>query len=123
MKPHIFPFEIAFADTDAGGIVYHARYVEIAERARMSWLKTFKPAPESIGFAVVELSAKYKKPLRIADDFIVETIVKNVGAASLTVEQKFVKNDEIYAILVIKIACLTTDLKPIRIPAEWHKYF
>jgi len=122
MKPHIFPFTIAFADTDAGGIVYHARYIEIAERARMNWLKTFEPAPVNIGFAVIELSAKYKKPLRIADDFIVETVVKSLGAASLTVEQKFVKNGEVYAILVIKVACLTTELKPKRIPAEWQKY-
>jgi len=120
---HIFPFTIAFADTDAGGIVYHARYIEIAERARMNWLKTFEPAPTDIGFAVIELSAKYKKPLRIADDFIVETSTKNIGTVSLTVEQKFVKNNEAYAILVIKVACLTVDLKPKRIPVEWHKYF
>ncbi|GEM_PF-2285645 len=34
-KIHKFPFAIAYADTDAGGIVYHGRYIEIAERARM----------------------------------------------------------------------------------------
>ena len=27
-------YEVAYADTDAGGIVYHARYVEMAERSR-----------------------------------------------------------------------------------------
>lgn len=32
-KIHKFPFAIAYADTDAGGIVYHGRYIEIAERA------------------------------------------------------------------------------------------
>ena len=39
MKVHKFPFTIAYADTDAEGIVYHARYLEIAERARMNWLR------------------------------------------------------------------------------------
>ena len=39
MKVHVFPFTIAYADTDAEGIVYHARYLEIAERARMNWLR------------------------------------------------------------------------------------
>ena len=38
-KIHKFPFAIAYADTDAGGIVYHGRYIEIAERARMNWLR------------------------------------------------------------------------------------
>lgn len=28
------PYDVAYADTDAGGIVYHARYVEMAERSR-----------------------------------------------------------------------------------------
>ncbi|AJX14729.1 acyl-CoA thioesterase [Burkholderia ubonensis] len=27
-------YEVGYADTDAGGIVYHARYIEMAERAR-----------------------------------------------------------------------------------------
>ena len=30
MTAHIFPFSIAYADTDAGGIAYHDRYIVIA---------------------------------------------------------------------------------------------
>jgi acyl-CoA thioester hydrolase len=30
----IYRHPVAYADTDAGGIVYHGRYLEIAERAR-----------------------------------------------------------------------------------------
>ena len=34
MRKFTFPFSIAYSDTDAGGIVYHGRYIEIAERLK-----------------------------------------------------------------------------------------
>ena len=52
MNTHEFPFTIAFADTDAQGMVYHARYIEIAERARMNWLRGTLPAKGDIGFVL-----------------------------------------------------------------------
>jgi len=119
MKPHIFPFMIAYADTDAGGIVYHARYVEIAERARMNWLRGAIPPDGDIGFVIKEISVKYKRPLRLGDEFIVETRASDIGAASLSVEQKFVKDNEIYAILTGKAAYIGADLRPKRMPDEY----
>ena len=123
MNTHIFPFSIAYADTDAAGIVYHARYIEIAERARMNWMKNNVPNNINVGMIITKLSAKYVKPLRLGDDFVVETSFIDVGAVSLTAEQKFVKDGEIYAILTIKVACVGSDLKPKRIPEEWKKFF
>ncbi|MDR1361149.1 MAG: thioesterase family protein, partial [Rickettsiales bacterium] len=104
-----------YADTDAGGIVYHARYIEIAERARMNWLRGAVVPDGDIGFVIRELSIKYKKPLRLGDDFTVETRVLDIGAASIKIEQKFVKNDEIYAILSGTAAYIGADGKPKRI--------
>ena len=59
MKVHKFPFTIAYADTDAEGIVYHARYLEIAERARMNWLRGRVVPNGDVGFVVRELNIKY----------------------------------------------------------------
>ncbi|MCL2338584.1 MAG: thioesterase family protein [Proteobacteria bacterium] len=123
MIPHKFPFAIAYADTDAGGIVYHARYIEIAERARMNWLKYAVVPDTDIGFVIRELSVRYIRPLRLLDEFVVETIATDAGAASLKIEQKFVKSGEIYAILTGTAAYIGKDMKPKRIPAEWRKYF
>ena len=117
--PHIFPFMIAYADTDAGGIVYHARYIEIAERARMDWWKQMGLWSLDSGFAVAELAIKYKRPLHLADEITVETRATSVGAATICVEQKFIKNGEICAIMTVKVAHLDRNLKPVRIPAEW----
>ena len=92
MKIHKFPFTIAYADTDAEGIVYHARYLEIAERARMNWLRGHVFDGDDIGFVVRELNIKYLQPLRAADDCVVETCLTDVGMASVRVEQKVMKD-------------------------------
>lgn len=117
-KIHKFPFSIAYADTDAGGIVYHARYVEIAERARMKWMMDTTPKNGDIGFVIKELKMQYIKPLRLADDFVVETRLTKLGAASLNVEQKFVKDNFVYAILTGTAAYIGADMKPKRIPED-----
>lgn len=119
MKLHTFPFTIAYADTDAEGIVYHARYLEIAERARMNWLRGKLNKGDDIGFVVRELNIKYIQPLRVADDFVVETQMVDVGAAVVRVEQKFVKDGNIYAIINIKVAYLGGDMRPKRIPGDF----
>lgn len=117
-KTHVFPFTIAYADTDAEGIVYHARYLEIAERARMNWLRGVTAYNDDVGFVVRELNIKYFQPLRVADEFVVETKITDVGAAVVRVEQKFVKDGGEYAIINLKVAYLGTDMRPKRIPTD-----
>lgn len=119
MKIHTFPFAVAYADTDAEGIVYHARYLEIAERARMNWLCGKLSVGNDVGFVVRELNIKYIQPLRVADDFVVETQMTDVGAAVVKIEQKFVKDKNVCAIINLKVAYLGDNMRPKRIPAEF----
>ena len=119
MKTHVFPFVAAYADTDAEGIVYHARYLEIAERARMNWLRGKLNVRDDIGFVVRELNIKYMQPLGVADEFVVETQMVDVGAAVVKIEQKFVKDGNVYAIINLKVAYLGADMRPKRIPADF----
>ena len=119
MKKHIFPFTIAYADTDAEGIVYHARYLEIAERARMNWLRGRVTQDGDVGFVVRELNIKYCQPLTVADEFIVETCMVDVGAVSVRIEQKFVKDGIVCAIIHIKVAYLGGDMRLKKIPDEF----
>ncbi len=117
MNIHKFNFSVAYADTDAGGIMYHGRYIEIAERARMNWLgKNARPNPADFGLVIRNLTIQYKRPLFLADEFVVETVVTGVGAASVSVEQKFVKNGEICAILTGTAAYLDATGRPTRLP-------
>lgn len=117
-RVHKFPFSIAYADTDAGGIVYHGRYIEIAERARMQWLRGHFAADGDLGFVVREIHVRYLRPLRLGDDFVVESSVVKCGAASMDIEQKFVKDGDVYAIINLTVAYLGSDMRPKRIPDE-----
>lgn len=117
MNIHKFKFSVAYADTDAGGIMYHGRYIEVAERARMAWLGVDAvPVPGDVGLVVRNLNIRYMRPLFLTDEFVVETRVTAVGGASVSVEQKFVKNDEICAILDGTAAYLNADGRPVRMP-------
>ena len=115
-KVHFFNFCVAYADTDAEGVMYHARYIEIAERARFNFSKKIPIPDGDIGFVARELNIKYMRPLLLGDDFVVETRFVKIGAASMVIEQKFVKHDEICAIMNITIAYLGSDMRPKAIP-------
>ena len=116
MQTYTFPFAIAYADTDAGGIAYHGRYIEIAERARMNILRGVKFPDGDVGFVIRDLSIRYIHPLFLGDEFVVETTVTKMGAASMSVEQNFVKDGKICAILSGTAAYIGTNLMPKRIP-------
>ena len=116
MKTFKYPFSIAYSDTDAGGIVYHGRYIEIAERARMEMLRGIELPAGDNGFVVRSLSIKYKNPLHLADDIIVESEIVKSRGVSLEVQQKFVHNDTICAIMNITVVYIGADMRVKRIP-------
>lgn len=113
---HTFNFAVAYADTDAEGVMYHARYIEVAERARSNWSREMVIPKGDIGFVVRELNIKYMRPLLLNDEFTVETQAVKIGAASMTIEQKFVKDGEVCAIMNITIAYLGSDMRPKAMP-------
>ena len=116
MKTFKYNFSIAYSDTDAGGIVYHGRYIEIAERARMEMMRGIELPSDDKGFVVRELSIKYMHPLQLADDLVVETEVINIGGASMDLQQKFVHDGTICAIMNITVVYIGADMRAKRIP-------
>ena len=66
-------YDVAYADTDAGGIVYHARYVEMAERSRNHVLKTLgvpvagMKARFGVLFIIRDIHATYHRPALVGD--------------------------------------------------------
>ena len=38
-RAHVFPVRVYYEDTDAGGVVYYANYLKMAERARTEMLR------------------------------------------------------------------------------------
>jgi acyl-CoA thioester hydrolase len=66
-------YDVAYADTDAGGIVYHGRYVEMAERSRNHALKALGVPVAGMRtrfgvlFVIRDIRATYHRPSFVGD--------------------------------------------------------
>lgn len=79
---------VIFGDTDAGGVVYHPRYLEMAERGRNELMRA---AGVDVGtmfehrrlsLALRSADMKFHVPAQFDDHLTVRTRVERLGAAS-----------------------------------------
>jgi len=87
--------KIYYKDIDQMGLVYYARYFEFFEQARTELLNNMGISIakfEAQGYFLPVVSAKcdYKKGMKLEDEIIVRTIIKNISGARLKI------NYEIY---------------------------
>ena len=77
---------VYFQDTDAGGVVYHASYVNFMERSRTEWLRTFGYSNAGmmkelgVVFVVRSLKLDYLRPA-LLDDLVQRDFgqIKDIG--------------------------------------------
>lgn len=118
-----YHFRIHYADTDAGGLVYHAAYLVICERARMESLleagMDLVKHHEKTGefFVVRHMNIDFLRSAKLGDQLLVETYVKLVQKASFIFHQKIIKQDEKSVLFEadVKLACLNSGGKAVRL--------
>lgn len=128
MTPHRFPVRVYFEDTDAGGIAYHASYLRWAERGRTEALRDMG-LPHSalierhgLFLVVRRIEVQYLRPARLDSELAVETRVRAVGGASVTLRQTVLEGGAPCADLVVELVCVRqAGLKPGAIPAPWRE--
>ncbi len=107
-----WPTRIYWEDTDAGGVVYHARYVAFMERARTEWMRSLGYGQEStrqdhgLVFAVRSMQVDFLKPARLDDALQVEVILRQCRKASLVFEQRIVREGVLLIAAEVKVAAL-----------------
>lgn len=79
--PHIFKTRVYYEDTDAGGVVYHARYLNFMERARTEFLLSlgYKNTMHDVAFIVREAKIECLFPARLYDQVEVMTEIKSAN--------------------------------------------
>jgi len=124
---HRTEFRVYYEDTDAGGIMYHARHLAFAERARTEMLRAWGvPVSALIGecglaFVVRRLEVSYRSVVRLDDVVGVETVVEEVGAARCRLRQVLRCGEGEVACLMVELACIVVENgRPARIPPRWH---
>lgn len=127
MGTHRFFFKICYAETDAGGIVYHANYLRLMEYARMHMLDEINMPPSyftSLGylFVVAGINIKYLRPLVLGDLAIVETELKSIEQKRITLRQSIKRDSEMMSSADVILA-LVEGGRSIEIPSDIAKRF
>jgi acyl-CoA thioester hydrolase len=126
---HLFPLRVYFEDTDVAGIVYYANYLRFMERARSDMLGLAgidQRAAIEAGtgvYAVAEVAIRYKAPAKLGDALTVATRIDAVRAASVLIQQRVMRGDQVLADARVTAAFLTPEGRPRRQPREWLERF
>ncbi|MGX2985957.1 tol-pal system-associated acyl-CoA thioesterase [Ursidibacter sp. B-7004-1] len=122
-----FPIRIYYENTDAGGVVYHAQYLNFFERARTEFLRSLSFSQESllrdkIAFVVKKIEIDYKMPARLDDLLNVETTIIDIKKASILFQQKLLKDNLCLSEAKVLVACVDLNrMKPIAVPQEIYQ--
>ena len=124
MKVFTYTQRVYFSDTDAQGIVYHARYLDFAEHARTELARELGTSGLDGDRALVvrSINISYEKPAVLDDLLTVYTTVRDLGRVSMTFEQIIRRGEETVATLLVKVASIDIRTKrPLRIDEELVK--
>jgi acyl-CoA thioester hydrolase len=89
-----FHIRSCYADTDAAGVIHHARYLEFFERSRTEWLEGIGAGPTELegklGHVLVirETTLAFRQPGRLNDRLVFSNEVAHKGRSQLTLVQK-----------------------------------
>lgn len=119
-----WPVRIYYEDTDAGGVVYHANYINYMERARTEYLRKLGVEQDTLSrehgiiFAVRSLEAEYLAPARF-NDLLRIGVSRPIGrGASVVFLQGVYRGDDTLTTARVRIVSLDpVTLRPRRLPA------
>lgn len=94
-KPNAFtmPVRIYYAETDAGGVVYHSKYLDLFERCRTEWLRQLGHEQSALirdhnlVFVVRNINIDYLKPGRLDDLLHIGLEVEKLGRSQIIFRQ------------------------------------
>jgi acyl-CoA thioester hydrolase len=120
----IWPIRVYYEDTDSGGVVYHANYLNFMERARTEWLRalgfeqTDLKTTLGIIFVVHSMTISFKSPARFNDMLAVKSQCIKMGYGSMEFLQTITRDDQILLEATVKLACVDAiRFLPIAIPS------
>ncbi|MEG1679716.1 MAG: tol-pal system-associated acyl-CoA thioesterase [Stenotrophomonas sp.] len=114
-----WPTRIYWEDTDAGGVVYHARYVAFMERARTEWMRALGYGQASLRegdgqmFVVRAMTLDFFKPAKL-DDVLTTTVeLVQCRRASLLMAQAVLRDDQVLVSAQVRLAAVgAADFRP-----------
>ena len=132
-QPFELPVRVYWADTDAGGVVYHSNYLDYCERARTEWLRRLGfsqqrlASEEGVLFTVARLEIDFRRPARLDDLLTVRTRATAGGGATVDFVQEVWRTEpqaDLLATAQVRVACVdAASFRPRRLPASIREGF
>ena len=118
-----WPARVYWEDTDAGGVVYHARYLAFMERARSEWMRALgwdqgvlRDRDDQV-FVVRAMDIDFRAPARLDDQLQVSVQLLECRGASFSVGQRIERDGSLLVESRVRIAALrASDFRPRPIP-------
>jgi len=137
---HYYRVRVYYEDTDAGGVVYHATYLGMAERARTEALRDLDvPHAEmarqhGLIFMVRRVILDYLAPARLDDSLVIVTELQQIRNASVELRQSFFlaredraadaaagEGERPLVVADVRLVCVRlADVRPSRVPDRWR---
>ncbi|QQO11450.1 YbgC/FadM family acyl-CoA thioesterase [Breznakiella homolactica] len=121
---------VYFSDTDAGGVVYHSRYLDMAEHARTEWLHLLGIdhrkflQNEGTVFVVRSVKIDFNAPAFLDEALLVRSRLKKAGRFAIEVFQEVLREEQVLVALDLKLGYISVrDGRPVSMPEEWRRIF
>ena len=115
---------VSYADTDAGGVLHHAKYIELAETGRHWWLKhhglSFRGLTQSYNasFVVHQLDVRYQASIVLEDELDIQTLLCCIDHAGLRWQTRIYRQQQCCAVIQTEMVCVNSVHKSLqRVPA------
>ena len=121
---HHYPMTVQYEDTDAGGIVYHANYVNFAERGRSALLRLcginlqhyLETQNETI--VIAKMNLEFVRPAKLNDQIVVVSTLNQFSGVRAEIDQKIfsLQNGHIFARVIVEGVWVNITSGPKRWP-------
>jgi len=126
MQPFVWNVRVYWEDTDAGGVVYHSRYLNFFERTRTEWLRELgvhqaKMAKEdNTIFVIRNMNIDFVMAARLDDELLVTVHSVQAPGARLVFKQDMIRSSDQQLVVTADVTAVylkADSLKATRMPA------
>ena len=128
-QPFVWQVRVYFEDTDAGGVVYHSRYLNFFERARTEMLRAMGISQTDLRdkhgliWVVLDINVKFRKAAQLDDELLVSAELEWVKGVRQGFSQEITRISDGVVVATAELSAVmlhADSLKPARMPA-WIK--
>lgn len=120
------PVRVYIEDTDAGGIIFHAKYLHYMERARTEWVRSRgiglrAGLSDNISYVVQKIAIHYAAPGHLDDELRVTADLVAAGRIWMEFDQRVSRKGDgrELASARVRVACVALDSgRPRRLPED-----